>query len=295
MNGPATEAAPAKVNLHLHLTGRRPDGYHLLDSLVVFAPACSDRVTLADRRGLAIDGPFGAALAPVAGVTEGGVPDGGDNLVTRAARALAAVSGRGPDLPGLRLEKNLPIASGIGGGSADAAATLRLLARAWDLPPSRAAEVAPGLGADVPVCLAGRPARMQGIGEILLPPPRLPAFALLLVNPGVAVSTADVFRAARGQAFRPAASLPDGWSDAGSLCRDLGALTRNDLEAPARATAPVIGDVLEALARTGGCLLARMSGSGATCFGIYATLAGAEAASAELDRSWWRAASPVGQ
>ena len=188
------EAAPAKVNLFLHVIGRRPDGYHLLDSLVVFA-GCGDCLTVreSDRLSLEVDGPFAAALTGE-----------GDNLVLRAARALAHATGNKPRGL-LRLTKNLPVASGIGGGSADAAAALRLLARHWGAAPAGDA-LALQLGADVPVCLAGRPARMQGIGEILRPAPALPAFGLVLVNPAVAVSTPLVFRAHPGD-FRPAVNL----------------------------------------------------------------------------------------
>ena len=273
------EAAPAKINLHLHVTGRRADGYHTLDSLVVFAPGAADGIEArpADAFSLAIDGAFGAGLSA-----------SDDNLVLRAARAL------GGGAAALRLRKALPVASGIGGGSADAAATLRALTRLHGLDPAAARAVAVGLGADVPVCLAGRPAVMRGIGEILAPAPRLPPSALLLVNPGVPVATADVFRGRRGQAFRPDAALPAGWDTADAMARDLERLTTNDLEAAARVVAPVIGDVLARLRDTRACRLARMSGSGGTCFGIYGTLREAEAAAEALgDTGWWRAASEV--
>ena len=274
------ERAPAKINLHLHVTGRRADGYHTLDSLVVFATGASDRIEAraAAAFSLAIDGPFGAGLSA-----------GDDNLVLRAARAL------GGGAAALRLRKELPVASGIGGGSADAAAALRALARLRGIDPTVVRALAVGLGADVPVCLAGRPATMRGIGEILLPAPRLPPFALLLVNAGVPVSTQDVFRLARrDRDFRPDAALPDGWDTADAMARDLARLTVNDLEAPARVLAPAIGDVLGRLGDTAGCLLARMSGSGGTCFGIYRTLGEAEAAASSLrNTGWWRAASEI--
>jgi 4-diphosphocytidyl-2-C-methyl-D-erythritol kinase len=248
------EAAPAKVNLFLHVVGRRVDGFHLLDSL----------------------GPFGGALAAEA-----------DNLVLRAGRALAAAAGIEPR-GRLTLEKHLPVASGIGGGSADAAAALRLLARLWRIAPPAEdlAAVATGLGADVPVCLAGRAARMGGVGEKLDAPPDLPAFAMVLVNPGVGVSTPAVFRARTG-GFSPRASLPAGWPDAAAMAADLAGCT-NDLEAPARGLCPQIDAVLAKLGAAKGCLLARMSGSGATCFGLFATAGAAEAASAALQRpGWW--------
>src|SRR3954468_6142657 len=181
-----SECASAKINLHLHVVGRRPDGYHLLDSLVVFAGA-ADALTVepSDGLSLAVAGPFAAGLYGEA-----------DNLVLRAARALAAHAGV-PATGRLVLEKNLPVASGIGGGSADAAAALRLLARFWgvDVGQEALAAIAALLGADVPVCLAGRAAVMSGIGEIRAPAPPMPAAGMVLVNPGVAVSTPAVFRA----------------------------------------------------------------------------------------------------
>ena len=268
------EAAPAKINLFLHVTGKRADGYHLLDSLVVFA-ACGDLLTVApsDALTLTLDGPFGAALAGE-----------GDNLVLRAARGLAEASGVAAE-GALRLTNNLPVASGIGGGSADAAAALRLLSRHWHVAPASAA-LAVRLGADVPVCLAGRPARMQGIGEVLLDAPALPDFGLVLVNPGEAVATPDVFRARTG-GFRPAADLPGSWGDAAALATTLSRCA-NDLEAPAVSLAPVVGRVLEALRAMPGVLLARMSGSGATCFALLGSAAAAEAAAKTLDRpGWW--------
>ncbi len=275
---PFVEAAPAKVNLFLHVTGRRADGYHLLDSLAVFG-AASDmlRAEPAEALALACGGPFGAALAAEA-----------DNLVLRAARMLDEAfppSGRGA---GLALEKRLPVASGIGGGSADAAAALRLLDRLWGL---RAGEVplrelAARLGADVPVCVAARPARMQGAGEVLLAAPALPTCGLLLANPGVALPTPDVFRARAGAPFSPPAELPASWPDAAAMARDLARLG-NDLEAPAVALRPVIAEVLAALRATRGCLLARMSGSGATCFGLYATPLAAGLAARGLPAAWW--------
>ncbi|MGA3400136.1 MAG: 4-(cytidine 5'-diphospho)-2-C-methyl-D-erythritol kinase [Acetobacteraceae bacterium] len=269
--------APAKLNLFLHVTGRRPDGYHVLDSLVAFAD-CGDelRASAAADLSLTIGGPFAAGLAGEA-----------DNLVLRAARALAAEAGV-PAHARLVLEKHLPVASGIGGGSADAAAALRLLCRLWGITPDPAALdlLALRLGADVPVCLRSQPARMGGVGEALEPAPALPACCVLLVNPGVAVATASVFRARSG-AFSPPARLPDGWGDAATMAADL-ALLANDLEAPARGLCPAIGDVLTAIAAQPGCLLARMSGSGATCFGLFADPAAAgRAAGATARAGWW--------
>ncbi len=270
-----TELAPAKVNLFLHVTGRRADGYHTLDSLAVFAGA-ADRLAAepADALSLHVTGPFAAALS-------------GDNLVLRAARALADATGVAPRAR-LILDKRLPVASGIGGGSADAAAALRLLTRLWavEVTPEALAELALSLGADVPVCLAGRAARMGGVGEALTPAPGLPPCGLLLVNPGAAVATADVFRSRRG-GFSPSAALPSSWADASSMAADL-AVLRNDLQEPACALQPSIAQALEAVASCPGCLLARMSGSGATCFGLFPDGALASAASRSLARpGWW--------
>ncbi|RAI58647.1 4-(cytidine 5'-diphospho)-2-C-methyl-D-erythritol kinase [Roseicella frigidaeris] len=273
------EFAPAKVNLYLHVTGRRADGYHLLDSLAVFGPA-GDVLALAPAASLtlALEGPFGGALAAEP-----------DNLVLRAARALAAAAGR-PAAAGLTLTKHLPVASGIGGGSADAAAALRGLHRLWDLGLDAAAlaGIAASLGADIPVCLGRRPMRMGGIGEVLTPAPILPACGLLLANPGLALATPAVFRARQG-GFSPPAALPTRWPDGPAMARDLAAL-RNDLEAPAIALCPPIGTVLAALRSLPGCLLARMSGSGATCFGLFADAAAARAAATRLPAGWWREA-----
>ncbi|MEO8714443.1 MAG: 4-(cytidine 5'-diphospho)-2-C-methyl-D-erythritol kinase [Acetobacteraceae bacterium] len=268
-----TEAAPAKVNLFLHVTGKRPDGYHELDSLAVFAGAADAlRAEPAEALSLTLHGPFSAALDAEP-----------DNLVLRAARGLAAAARR-PARVRLALEKNLPVASGIGGGSADAGACLRLLGRLWDVTP--APELTLSLGADVPVCLAGRASRMAGVGECLTAPPALPPCGMVLVNPGVALSTADVFRA-RGTGFSARAELPDGWPDAGSMAASLAALG-NDLEAPAIGLCPTIGEVLAALRAAPGCLLARMSGSGATCFGLFADPAEAVLAAQALRRpGWW--------
>ncbi len=271
----AAEYAFAKVNLYLHVTGRRADGYHLLDSLAVF-PAAGDwlKAERSDVLTLAVDGPFAAAL------------EGGDNLVLRAARALDQARGAA-----LRLTKNLPVASGIGGGSADAAAALRLLSRLWECPVPEGAALA--LGADVPVCLGSRPARMQGVGEVLLAAPRIPRFGMVLVNPGVPVATPSVFKARQG-GFSAPAELPEAWNSTETMARDLAAL-RNDLEAPAIGLCPPIGEVLAAIRSTPGCLLARMSGSGATCFGIYATFDEAIAAEALLARpGWWVWGGPCG-
>ena len=272
MTAAESEAAPAKVNLALHVTGRRADGYHLLDSLVVFAPV-GDVVTVEEAPALSLEvtGPFAAD-----------VPAGEDNLVLRAARLLGG--GRGARIA---LDKHLPVAAGIGGGSADAAAAIRALARLWRLPLPEAAALV-GLGADVPVCLAGQPVRMRGVGERLDPLPVPVPLHLLLVNPRVAVSTPGVFARLDTRANPP---LPDppAFPDPASVAR-YAALCRNDLEAPAMALAPEIGEVLDMLRATPGCLLARMSGSGATCFGLYAEAGTRDAARGRLEAErpgWW--------
>jgi 4-diphosphocytidyl-2-C-methyl-D-erythritol kinase len=261
--------APAKVNLYLHVTGKRADGYHLLDSLAVF-PDVGDVVgaAAAEALTLTVGGPCGEGLAGEA-----------DNLVLRAARKLAPERGAA-----LRLTKYLPVASGIGGGSADAAAALNLLSEFWgvaaDLP-----AIALQLGADVPVCLASRPARMQGVGEILLPAPVLPDFGMVLVNPGVAVPTPCVFKARQG-AFSPPPELPEAWDDVDAMVADLRACT-NDLQEAAISIAPVIAKVLAVLAALPGAKLARMSGSGATCFAIFETKTRAAEAAGLVPKDWW--------
>ncbi len=272
-----TEAAHAKVNLHLHIVGKRADGYHLLDSLAVF-PAVGDMLQVSDapELSLSLGGRFGGAL-----VAES------DNLVLRAARGLAELAGV-PARGRIVLEKNLPVSSGIGGGSADAAAALRVLMRLWCVQVSSEAlaGLALQLGADVPVCLAQRPTRMQGIGEILIPAPKLPAAGMVLINPLVAVATPAVFKARQG-GFSPEAAFPAGWDDAGAMAHDVAALG-NDLQAPAMSLCPQIGEVLMALGGLDSCLLARMSGSGATCFGLFKDAETARVAAAKLDRpGWW--------
>lgn len=268
--------ARAKVNLALHVTGRRADGYHLLDSLVAFAD-CGDCITVAPAAtlSLTITGPFASGLS---------VPD---NLILKAARALHPTRGAR-----ITLEKNLPLASGIGGGSADAAATLHALSRLWSLP-LPAPETVLALGADVPVCLSGQPARMQGIGE-LVTPVQLPGAGLLLVNPGVALSTAEVFRSLTARANPPLPDPPT-FINAQGLATWLAA-QRNDLQAPASALAPVIAETLAALAQTPGTLLARMSGSGATCFALYPDSTAARLAAAQLRMihpTWWITATSL--
>jgi 4-diphosphocytidyl-2-C-methyl-D-erythritol kinase len=279
--------APAKINLYLHVTGRRADGYHTLDSLIVFADL-GDWVAVedADTLSLGIDGPFAAAL-------RAGMRAEDDNLVLRAARALAESAGR-PARAHIRLRKNLPVAAGIGGGSADAAAALKALAELWEIAPDAAGMhgLAASLGADVPVCMAGRPAFVGGIGELIDPAPPLPDAGLLLANPGLPVPTPEVF-AGRAGRFGGAARFAEAPADATALANLLAARS-NQLTDAAIGVAPVIGRVLETLAALPGARLARMSGSGATCFAIFDDLRAAEAAAGRLrlaEPDWWLAAT----
>jgi len=282
---PLTVLAPAKINLYLHVTGRRDDGYHLLDSLVAFADI-GDRITAspAARWSLAVEGPEAAALAGL----------GDDNLVMRAAYRFAALTGESRGAA-LRLEKRLPTAAGIGGGSADAAATLRVLAALWghavdDTTMALAAE----LGADVPACLAGRPVWVGGIGERIEAAPGLPELGIVLANPRIALSTPAVFRARTGPFGGPARFDPVP-RDPGTLV-ELLAPRRSDLTEAALASVPEIGAVLDRLAALPGALIARMSGSGATCFALFGDRAGAVAAGAVLSAAaagWWSAAGAL--
>ena len=280
------EPAPAKINLALHVTGRRADGYHLLDTVVVHGGA-EDRV-FARRVGTATTREPRTSLA-LTGPRAQGLSAGADNLVTAAARALAVEAarlGRGLFDVDLTLEKHLPIASGIGGGSSDAAATLRLLDRLWGLglSPERLAEIGLPLGADVPMCVWGRPARVGGIGEAIEAVAPLPAFRLVLVNPGVPVATPAVFRALSRRDNPPLPDLPARFDTLDELVDWLGH-TRNDLETAAITVAPEIEHALDWLRSRPGCRLARMSGSGATCFALFAT--DAEVTAADLPAGWW--------
>jgi 4-diphosphocytidyl-2-C-methyl-D-erythritol kinase len=284
---PIRIAAPAKLNLYLHVTGRRPDGYHELDSLIAFAGVHDTlEITNADALHLELAGPFGARLASEP-----------DNLVLRAARALAEAASVPPHAA-LRLIKRLPPASGIGGGSADAAAALRGLARLWHvaLPEAELARLGLALGADLPACLHGRAAFAGGVGERLEPAPALPPAGLLLVNPGIPLATAAVFKARRGALDGPARfSEPPGSVAALAACL---ADRRNALADAAIALCPPIAALLATLADLPGCRLARMSGSGATCYGLFDDEAAAAAAAIALNgkegasrSGWWIAAT----
>jgi 4-diphosphocytidyl-2-C-methyl-D-erythritol kinase len=282
--------APAKINLTLRVLGRRPDNYHEIESLVVFA-RLGDRLTFTPGRSfeLAVLGPTAASAGDVDG-----------NLVLRAARALDE---RVERLTGGRfvLTKQLPVAAGLGGGSSDAAAALRLLARAngLSLDDPRVRDAARATGADVPVCLDPRARVMRGIGEKLSGPLDLPALSALLVNPRVAVPTKDVFVAL---AAPPVGAIPEAEegtrfaTSAAALIEQL-AEGRNDLEPPAIKVAPVVAEVLAAIRALPGCRLARMSGSGATCFGLFDTLRSAVAGAKKLHAAqptWWVEATTFG-
>ncbi|MBB4478862.1 4-(cytidine 5'-diphospho)-2-C-methyl-D-erythritol kinase [Rhizobium etli] len=267
-----TEAARAKINLALHVTGQRADGYHLLDMLVTFAD-CGDRLGFlpAQADAFTLSGPFGKTLAG----------DGGTNLVLRARDLLREQLGALAFPVHIHLQKNLPIASGIGGGSADAAATLRGLMRLWgmDLPVETLAGLALKLGADVPMCLESRPLMARGIGERIEAVPELPAFAMVLANPLKGVSTPEVFRRLAAK-NNPALNLAPGLSGTSGWVTAIGS-ARNDLEAPARELVPEITMISQML-QAHGALITRMSGSGATCFGIFTSMAAAQEAASAL-------------
>lgn len=282
------ERARAKVNLALHVVGRRADGYHLLDTLVAF-PDVADIVSVrvAERHALVLSGPGAADLAADPPET---------NLVLRAARGFGEILGLQAGFH-VTLEKHLPVAAGLGGGSADAAATLRALGRLTGHPmndPSVGA-LAASLGADVPMCLVGLPARATGIGEVVEPlGDGLPPFGIVLANPRRPVSTPAVFRALERRDNAPPAAPPAG-SDPARLLEWL-AETRNDLEAPAITVEPAVADVLEVLRAAPATLFARMSGSGATCFALTPDAAAAAALAAALSAhrpGWWIASAAL--
>ena len=284
--------APAKINLTLHITGQRADGYHMLDSLVAFA-SVHDRLTIRPSRDLSLH---------VSGPEAAGVPDTADNLALRAARLVAGGQGFA-----MSLEKNLPSAAGIGGGSADAAAALRgVLAARDDADLAQMAEASDdemtahaqdilALGADVPMCMLPRPLRARGIGE-KLEYVDLPPLYAVLVNPRVPVPTGAVFGALERRENPGMTPDMPSFADAAALI-DWLADQRNDLEAPAIAVAPVIAQVLSALRDMEGCGLARMSGSGATCFGLFADVEACRAATQVLHQAypkWWVAGGGLG-
>ncbi|MER9409329.1 4-(cytidine 5'-diphospho)-2-C-methyl-D-erythritol kinase [Mesorhizobium sp. M0589] len=279
-----TWLAPAKINLALHVTGRRADGYHLLESLVVFT-RFGDRVEIepADADRFSVSGRYATS-----------VPIDDSNLVVKAREALRRQAGQQRTPPvAIRLEKNLPVASGVGGGSSDAAAVLQGLVRTWglDIGEAELSRIGLTLGADVPMCLAAKPLVARGVGDELSPIADFPALALVLVNPGVAVSTPDVFNALEKRDNEGLPPLPRGFDFHG--VRNWLEITRNDLEEPAQAIQPPIGRALSLLNRAGSGF-SRMSGSGATCFGLFETGNVAKRAAAEIrsrEPEWFVAAT----
>jgi 4-diphosphocytidyl-2-C-methyl-D-erythritol kinase len=264
---PAHEIAPAKLNLALHVRGKLPDGRHAIETVFAF---CTDGDRLsadrADSISVRVTGPFAAELRGE-----------DDNLVMKAARALAAAAGVGQGAS-LQLDKRLPVASGIGGGSADAAAALRLLTSLWQIDPKHAEAVAPTLGSDVPACLLSLPVRGEGAGDQLTPVDlsEISGTAVLLVNPRVQSSTAEVFARWDGEDRGPLGDWREG---------------RNDLEKPAIALMPLIGAVEAWLAAQSGVTFTRMSGSGATCFALFDSEDARDAAADSVPREWWRLAT----
>ncbi len=280
-----TELARAKVNLYLHVTGRQANGYHTLESLVIF-PAIADYVTVdpSPKLTLKTTGPFADELKAES--------TSSDNLIMQAGRLLRQETGQSHGAK-ITLEKNLPIAAGLGGGSADAAATLRALMLLWGVRPNvwMVSQLAKRLGADVPMCMASHTTFASGIGDKLAVAPTLPKLHVVLANPRVKLSTADVFKgvSASRSKDRNLPKLPSrfgNWDELSAFLKS----TRNDLERPARQLAPAIGDCLTALRQAGGSFLVRMSGSGATCFGLYKTKADASKAFAKVQSKhpkWW--------
>lgn len=288
MSSVVTQTAPAKINLALHVTRRRDDGYHDLESLIVFADLSDDlEAVLADEDSLSISGPFAEALGT-----------GPTNLVLRAT---AAFRQRWPDVApkglAIHLVKNLPVAAGIGGGSADAAAALRLMLAmsSAPVPLTELADLAAGLGADVPACLLSRPLIARGVGEILSPLPEFPRLYITLVNPLIAVSTPDVFRRLRAHDNYSLPALPNPLTRPAQLGLWLSE-TRNDLEPPAVKLVPEIGILVDELAETPGCMLSRMSGSGATVFGLFGSEGQAHEAASQMRRlhpDYWVGTAPL--
>ncbi len=273
----ATVHAPAKINLYFNITGRRADGFHLVDSLVGFT-TLGDELTIRTGEPLDIvsEGPFAENMPPPY-----------KNLVYQAAQLLADAAGVQARAH-ITITKNLPVAAGIGGGSTDAATAIKTLAKLWGIADDRVDLYALGLtlGSDVPACLLARTTYAGGIGEILDDAPKIPNAGILLVNPGVALVTASVFQARRG-GFIPPDRFTKAPRDAAALATVL-ADRDNDLTDAAVRLCPVIRNVLSALETLPGCHLARMTGSGATCFGIFDDLAAAEAAAPSVDQDgWW--------
>ena len=286
--GSVCEAARAKVNLTLHIKGKRADGYHELESLVVFADVCDELAfSPASEDSLSLEGPF-------AGLVDG------ENLVLKAKRAVA--SWLGLTISGdFRLKKNIPVAAGLGGGSSDAAAAIRALLKVYDRDENTQTFIrqSAAIGADVPVCLQNSAAWMCGLGERVTPLPGLTPLPALLVNPRIKLSTAAVFKTLNAKPLQPEEAGPPpsfpGWRNprAAALWVSEG---RNDLEAPAIALEPAVKKVHDALRRLDGCMLSRLSGSGPTCFGIFLSRDAAAEAASEMRRSypnWWAQATTL--
>ncbi len=270
--------APAKVNLYLHVTGRRSNGYHELDTLMVFTEM-ADRLTVtpSDSLSLAVEGPFAGNLPA----------DSEGNLVMKAARTLADAAGVEPT-GRMVLTKNLPVSAGLGSGSSDAAAALKALMRYWRIPEGAVdlPAIGLGIGSDIPGCLAARSIFVSGTGDRIEPTPPLPPVDILLVNPGVQLSTKAVFEARKG-GFSPEARFRKAPRDVRALA-DLMEERTNDLTDPATRLSPIIDEVLAAIGAAPGCRLARMSGSGATCFGLFDDAETAIRAKGQLQRAnWW--------
>ncbi len=285
---PVRERARAKVNLTLHVKGRRVDGYHELESLVLFADVCDELIfSPGSEDSLSLEGPF-------AGLVDG------ENLVLKAKRAVA--SWLGVEIYGhFRLQKNIPVAAGLGGGSSDAAAAIRALLKVYDggSDTGRFIERSAAIGADVPVCLHNKAAWMCGLGERVTPVQDLAPLPAILVNPRLKLSTADVFRTLNAAPLPPSANEAppalEGWKGPEEAAAYLSE-GRNDLEAPAIALEPAVESVLQTLRRLNGCLLARLSGSGPTCFGLFSSDEAAAEAAQEVSRRnphWWVSATAL--
>ena len=280
--------APAKVNLYLHVTGKRGDGYHTLDSLMGFVDV-GDEITITPNEQLSfqIEGPYASAFDD----KECDISPASKNLVMQAAWGISKLTGHRLDCS-ITLRKNLPLGAGIGGGSADAAAVIWGLLELWDLPADIKGldELLLSLGADVPVCFGCETQRVQGIGEVFSAPPMIPEMPILLVYPGIPSHTKSVFKRYTGEYSDAIDALPDMFEDVNEVCAFLKDHTRNDLTAAAQSDMPIIQNVLDGIGAQTGCLLARMSGSGSSCFGIFENENSAKDASAKLAQEnpdWW--------